>query len=87
MSIARVRVELRNYNPNADRDERERAFRGLHAAFKKACMDAGIQREYRLHENFESNSERRRRKAREAEVQVLKQKLRESFSERKKERN
>ncbi len=79
-SAVRVRVELKNYNPNATPDERDYAFKKLFTAFNRACMDAGIKQEYKRHETFESKSRKRRRKKRESEIQRLKSQLKENLT-------
>lgn len=78
-SATRVRVELRHYNPNASADERDSGFRQMFKAFKKQMSDSGVLHTYKQHETFESRSRKRRRKDREAEVQRLKNKLKENF--------
>lgn len=80
MSVVRVRVELRQYNPNAMGDERDIAFKRMFTAFKKQCADTGVMHAYKQHESFESQSRKRRRKDREAEIQRLKNKLKENFT-------
>ena len=81
--VARVRVEAKNFNPNAGYEEREKNFKGLFHAFRKACTLAGVQKDYKKHETYESRGAKRRRKRREAKVAILK-KLRENFTEKKK---
>jgi ribosomal protein S21 len=61
---------------NASKDEREKAFRALHSAFKKRVNEAGILSEYKRHEFFESPGEKKRRKKRESEREAQKAKLR-----------
>lgn len=78
-----VRVELRDLHPNCSREERENAFRRMHATFKKAVTDAGVLHDYKEHEFYESESRKKRKKKREAELQRLKLKLRENFPNRK----
>lgn len=79
MAIARVRVETREYR-HGDYDS-EKAFRSLFARFKKECIRAGVLRDYKRHEEYESKGQKRRRKERESEVQRLKAKIRGNFSE------
>jgi small subunit ribosomal protein S21 len=59
-------------------------FRRLFTAFKKNLAQSGVLQEYKKHEFYESPSEKRRRKQREAKVQRLKDKLRENFPEKRK---
>jgi ribosomal protein S21 len=51
------------------------------SAFRQAVNKAGILREYRLRETYESPSEKNRRKRREKQSTILKQQMRESFPE------
>jgi ribosomal protein S21 len=81
--VARVRVEARNYGQNEGYEERAKNFKGLLHAFRKACTVAGIQKDYKKHETYESRGAKRRWKRREAKAAVLK-KLRENFTEKKK---
>jgi len=85
MAVARVRVEAKNYNPNAGPDERERNFKGLFTPFKKACAENGIMRDYKQHETYEKPGEKKRRKKRESQLALLKAKLRENFTEKKRD--
>lgn len=82
MSIARVRVELRDLPPTASREDREMAFRKMHTAFKKAVTEAGVLHQYKQHEYYESPSEKKRRQKRESDLQKLKAKLRENFPQK-----
>lgn len=84
MPVRRVRVELREIYSNASLQEREIAFRKMNTAFKKACMEGGIQHSYKRHEFYESPGQKKRRKRREAESARLKAKLKENFPEKKK---
>ena len=82
MSRARVRVELRDIHNNPSREERDSAFKRMHAIFKKAVADAGILASLKKYEYYESAGEKNRRKRKEANLQRLKNKLRENFPER-----
>ena len=84
MALARVHVDAKNYNPHATGDERERNFRGLFTAFKKACSDNGILRDYRRRETYEKPGVKKRRKRRESEIALLKARFRENFPEKRK---
>jgi len=84
MGVRRVRVELKELPGNASQQDRDFAFKRMFSIFKKAVAEAGIMHAYKQHEYYESKSEKRRRKRREAEVQCLKAKLREHFPEKKK---
>jgi ribosomal protein S21 len=82
MGVARVRVELKNYNPHAGRDERDREFKKMFTVFKKQVAQEGVLHDYREHEHFESKSRKRRRKKREAELARVRGKLKENFFDR-----
>lgn len=86
MSCTRVKVVMRDLPANASYQDRDIAFRKLFSAFKKAVADAGVLHQYKRHEYYESPGERRRRKKRESELQLLKAKLREKFPRKEKER-
>ena len=82
-NVTRVRVELKRYNPNASREERDRAFKGMFSAFKKQVNEAGVLAEWKQKQYFESKGEKKRRKRKESasnlKKEQLKQKLREHF--------
>lgn len=80
-NTVRVRVELKLHHSNPSYDEREMAFRRMFAAFKKQCSDSGVLHEYKQHESYESKSRKRRRKKNESELQRLKAKLKENFTQ------
>lgn len=79
MAAARVRVEAREYR-HGDHDP-DKAFRSLFARFKKECIRAGVLRDYKRHEEYESRGQKIRRKKRESKVAVLKAKLRDNLPE------
>ncbi len=72
MSLARIRVEAKNYNPHASGEERERNFKGLFFAFNKQCDADRIKRTYKQRQTYEKPSEKKRRKQRESELALLK---------------
>jgi ribosomal protein S21 len=74
---ANVRVQAKDSYGHQD----ERSFKILMSAFRQAVNKAGILREYRLRETYESPSEKNRRKRREKQSTILKQQMRESFPE------
>jgi len=59
----------------------ERSFKMLLSSFRQAVNKAGILREYRLREVYESPSAKKRREKREKESIILKHQMRESFPE------
>lgn len=78
---ANVSVEAKPLPYNASFDERERNFRNLMSAFRKAVNMAGIMKEIKKNEYYETPSQKRRREARERESNLLKTKMKESFLE------
>lgn len=82
MSIVRARVVMRDLPANASSFEREMAAKKLRIAFKRVVDDAGILHDYKLHENYESPGEKKRRKKKESRQFRLKNKLRENFAEK-----
>ena len=81
MRKANVRVEARDISFNASREERERNFKGLMSTFRQACNKAGIMKQIKKKEYYESPSILARRKKREKEATILKLKLKELFPE------
>jgi ribosomal protein S21 len=76
---AHVRIEAKSLPHNASWDERERNFRGMMAAFRKACNQAGISREIKKREYYESPGQERRRCQKEQENNLLKLQMKENF--------
>jgi ribosomal protein S21 len=74
-----VRVELRNYNPNAEFYEKERAFKTMMGIFKRQVNEAGIMNLYKQYQSYESPGEKRRRKRKEAAIERQKERLKEYF--------
>ena len=74
-----VRVELKPYGREAHMHPDD-ALKVLMTKFRRACSDAGVQHRLRQLESYESKGRKRRRKKREAELALLKAKLRESFA-------
>jgi ribosomal protein S21 len=75
-----VRVQMRDLPPNPSREERERAFKNMLAAFKRQVNESGILSEYKQRQYYESPSEKRKRKAKESQLEVQKEKIRGRFS-------
>jgi ribosomal protein S21 len=82
MRKANVRVEAKDISYNASRDEVDRNFRNLMAAFRQQCNKAGILKEIKKREFYETPSRVRRKKEREKEVLLLKLKMKEVFIEK-----
>jgi|APGre2960657373_1045057.scaffolds.fasta_scaffold01449_16 ribosomal protein S21 len=82
MRKANVRVEARDISSYASFDERERNFRNLLSTFRQACNKAGIMKEIKKLEFYESPAQITRRKKREKEANLLKLKMKESFIEK-----
>ena len=76
MSVTRVKVVAKSLHPNASKEERDRNFKILLSTFKKAVNDSGVLTKFKEKQVFESKGDRRRRKAKEAELV----KMREAFS-------
>jgi ribosomal protein S21 len=79
---ANVRVEARDLGYNASQDELDRNFRNLMAAFRQQVNKAGILKEIKKREYYETPSRVARKKRKEKEVLLLKLKMKESFVER-----
>lgn len=75
MAVANVRVVA----SNTTRDDRDRSFKYLFKTFKRAVGAAGVLKEYKRHEFYESPSRKKRRKKRESLINALRAKMRESF--------
>lgn len=75
MSISRIKVVAKHLHPNASFEERERNFRILLLTFQKAVNDSGLLTKFKEKQFYESKGEKRRRKAKEASMN----KIRESF--------
>jgi ribosomal protein S21 len=78
-----VKVVAKPLSHNPSREERDRNFKFLFTSFKRAVATAGVLKEYKKHENYESKGQKRRRKKREAMIAILKGKMRESFLDKK----
>lgn len=68
MAVTRIKV-VSKISSNASFSEREREGRRLIATFKKLVDQSGIITEYKRRQTFESKSEKKRRKMREADLQ------------------
>jgi ribosomal protein S21 len=79
MSRANVKVVAKPLSYNPSREERDRNFKWLFTAFKRAVAQSGVLKDYKRHESYESKSQKKRRKKREAMIALLKSKMRESF--------
>jgi len=74
-----IRVEVKNYGYNNSSHTSEKQFRILMSEFRKACHSSGIIKEMKKREYYESPSEKKRRLKKERELNLLKQKMKESF--------
>lgn len=70
-----IRVELKSIPHYATKEQKEKAFRGMFAAFKRKINESGILTEYKERQTYETQSERKRRKTKEAELRKKKEKL------------
>lgn len=66
-----VRVELRDLSSHPSREDRERAFRSMFAAFKKQVNECGILSECKARQYYESPSEKKKRKKKEIELEKI----------------
>lgn len=73
MSVSRCRVRLRKIHPNASKEEQEKAFKHMHAAFKRQVNESGILSEFKRKQYFESKGEKKRRLRKESELARLKE--------------
>ena len=71
--MANVRVELRQ------KDGREQDFKTMLRKFNKEYGISRVAQTYKEHSIYESKSRKRRRKKKEAEINLLKNKLRENL--------
>lgn len=78
MKKANIRVEVKNFNYNNSHTS-EKQFRILMSEFRKACHSSGIIKEMKKREFYESPSEKKRRLEKEQELNLFKQKMKESF--------
>lgn len=78
MKKANIRVEVKNFNYNSSHTS-EKQFRILMSEFRKACHSSGIIKEMKKREYYESPSEKKRRLKKERELNLFKQKMKESF--------
>jgi small subunit ribosomal protein S21 len=74
-----VKVYLKDLPPNASYYEREKAFRTMLATFKKQVNESGILSEFKERQYYESPSEKRKRKTKQAEIERQKEKIRSHF--------
>jgi ribosomal protein S21 len=69
-NVTRVKVELKKkYN------DKEKNFKDMMHAFKRACQDAGILHELKSRQFYETKSEKKRRKRRESENKIRLERL------------
>lgn len=76
------KVELRDLPHDASWQEKDVAFKKMFTIFKKQVAEAGILQQCKKYEFYESPGEKKRRKKKESHNAFLKDKLRESFPER-----
>lgn len=79
MKKALVRVEQKDISPYASREEKERNFKYMLAAFKRLVNEAKILSIYKEKQFYESPSQKRKRKRKESELEARKEKIREHF--------
>jgi small subunit ribosomal protein S21 len=81
MRKCNIRVEAKDLPYNASRDEVDRNFKNLMAAFRQQVNKAGILKEIKKREFYETPSRVARKKRREKETMLLKLKMKEVFIE------
>jgi small subunit ribosomal protein S21 len=81
MRKCNIRVEAKDLSYNASRDEIDRNFKNLMAAFRQQVNKAGILKEIKKREFYETPSRVARKKRREKETMLLKLKMKEAFIE------
>ena len=74
-----VRVEVKGYHYNSSSTTTEKQFRILMSEFRKACHSSVIIKEMKKREFYESPSEKKRRLKKEQQLNLFKQKMKESF--------
>lgn len=73
-NAVRVRVEL---NP---KEEDRVGFKKMITAFKRACKDYGVIKSIKRYSFYESESRRNRKKRKDSQLAILKNKLNENFN-------
>jgi ribosomal protein S21 len=61
-----VKVELKLLNRNASEFDKDKAFKGMLAAFKRLVNETGVLTDYNRKKSYESKGQKRRRKEKEA---------------------
>jgi ribosomal protein S21 len=74
-NAVRVRVEV-----NPKEEDRGHAYKKMVTAFKRACKDYGVIKAIKRYEFYESDSRRKRKKRKDAQLAILKNKLNENFN-------
>ncbi len=72
MATVRVRVELKKKYTDPDKN-----FREMFQEFKRRVSNAGILHDYKEHQYFQSKSEKRRKKKRDAAQKAMMESLKE----------
>ena len=70
-----IRVDARPLSRNATDEDKDRAFKGMYAAFKRLVNETGILTEYNRKQSFESKGQKRRRKKKESALARMKQEM------------
>jgi ribosomal protein S21 len=76
---ALVRVDLRDMSSHASREEMDRAFKYMLTLFKRQVNEAGILSLYKEKQFYETPSQKKKRKRKEALLESRKEKIRDHF--------
>lgn len=78
-----IKVYSRPLPFNASREDKDRAFKGMWAAFKRLVNECGVLNDYSKHQSAETEGQKKRRKQNESrklrEKEAIKDKWREHF--------
>jgi len=77
-NVTRVKVNLRPPRGRSQ-DDKDKAFKTMHSIFKKRVTEAGILSEWKRRQFYESKSDKKRRKRKEAEINRHKDMLKRNF--------
>lgn len=74
-----VRVDLKDLPSNASYYDRDRAFRTMLSIFKRQVNELGILSQWKQKQYYESPSEKKKRKSKEADIERQKERVRSHF--------
>jgi len=79
MTTAKIKVKLDETSPCVTKAERDNAFKKMHSAFKTQVNKSGILVEWKQRQYFESKSQKKRRKRKQAEIQKRKEAMKQRY--------